>query len=89
MGEFVDRNVGRLHYHFHESLKDQWRDLWRRIEEVLRRLEHSLDQAASTLAQEEPDMREGIAAIDAVLDKIRRITGLLDETGSEGEAPAT
>ncbi len=81
LGAFVDRNIGRLRYHFHESLKEQWHDLWRGIEEVLRRLGHSLEQAAAMLAEQDPRTHEILAAIDAVLGEIRSITSLLDDTG--------
>ena len=90
LSAFVDRNIGRLHYHFHESMKAQWRDLWRRIDEVLRRLEHSLDQAATTLAQEDPHARDDLAAIDSVLSEIGRIAALTGEPpAADGDATAT
>lgn len=85
MVEFVDRNVGRLHYHFHESMKQQWRDLWRRIEEVLQRLEHSLGQAAATLADDDPSTTQRLAAIDATLGEVARIEGVL---GVDEAAPS-
>jgi GTPase SAR1 family protein len=77
MDWFVDRNIGRLHYHFHESLKTEWHHLWQRIETVLRRLEDALVQAASTLSEDDPEARERLTAIESVLGEIDRIKGSL------------
>ncbi len=90
MDWFVDRNIGRLHYHFHESLKSEWQHLWQRIETVLRRLEDALVHAASTLSEDDPEARESLAAIESVLGEIDRIEDLLAGPGgsprnSQGE----
>lgn len=80
MREFVDRNVGRLHYHFYESMKVQWLDLWRRTENVLRTLEWSLQQAADVLAASDPANDGRRETCHQSLAEIERIERMLQET---------
>lgn len=79
MGEFVDRNVGRLHYHFHEGMKTQWHDLWRRVEDVLRALERSLQQAADALTADDPATEGRLTACAQSLAEIERVERMLLE----------
>ena len=70
---FVDRNFGRLHFHFLEAMKQEWRDLWSRLDVAALSFAEQLKGAAHLLGEQGGSLEAELALCDDALRDVARV----------------